>query len=93
MAVRYALTTIDNPYDPIDQFDEWYEYDRVSGYDTPSYLGRIVLYSDELSDADQAEAVSRAIDEILEEHGDSLYKKIVREVTVDAVASETSSAS
>lgn len=78
MVLRYALTTVDNPYDPFDQFDEWLEYDRSSGYDTTDYLGRIVLYSDELSENDQADAVSQAIDEIILEHGDTLYRKVSR---------------
>lgn len=80
MVLRHALTTVDNPYDPIEQYDEWSEWDRSSGYDTISYLGRIVNYSDELSEADQSEAVSDAIDEILEIHGDTFYKKISREI-------------
>jgi hypothetical protein len=77
--MRHALTTVDNPYDPFDQFEEWFEWDRASGYDTPSYLGRIVNYSDELSEADQAAAVSDAINEILEEHGPTLYRKVSRD--------------
>lgn len=77
--MRHALTTVDNPYDPFDDFDQWFEWDRSCGYDTPSYLGRIVVYSDELSQADQADAVSQAIDEILEEHGDTFYRKLSRE--------------
>lgn len=79
MVTQHRLTTVDNPYDPFDEFDEWYEYDRASGYDTPSYLGRVVIYSDDLSDADQAAAVSDAIDEILMEHGDTLYRKVSRD--------------
>lgn len=79
MVLRHALTTLDNPYDPFDEFDEWYEYDRTSGYDTPSYLGRVVIYSDELSEADQAQAVSDAIDEILVEHGGNVYRKVSRD--------------
>lgn len=86
MVLRHALTTVDNPYDPFDDFDEWYEWDRACGYDTPSYLGRIVHYSDELSPADQALAVSDAIDEILEEHGDTFYKKLSREEETPAAA-------
>lgn len=77
--MRHALTTTDNPYDPFDEYREWMEWDRRTGYDTPNYLGRIVIYSDELSDADENEAVSQAIDEILEENGTSLYKKISRD--------------
>ena len=86
MVLRYALTTVDNPYDPFDEFKEWMEWDRSCGYDTPSYLGRIVVYSDELSELMQAQAVSDAIDEILEEHGNTFYKKVSREETSPAAA-------
>ena len=79
MATRYALTTIDNPYDPFDDFREWLEYDRASGYLTHSYLARIVIYSDDLSEADQSAAVAQAIDQIIEEHGDTFYKKLSRD--------------
>lgn len=79
MVMRYALTTVDNPYDPIDQFDQWFEFDHRNGYDTIDYLGRVVIYSDDLSEADQALAVSDAIDEILLEHGDTLYRKVSRD--------------
>lgn len=79
MAIRYALTTVDNPFDPFDRFLEWMEWDRSAGYDTVSYLGRIVKDSENLSEADQSLAVSDAIDEILEEHGYTFYKKVSQE--------------
>lgn len=81
MMVRYALTTVDNPYDPFDEFREWFEYDRAAGYDTLDYLGRISTYSSDLSVADQQAVVSDAIDSILEEHGYSFYKKVSQEFT------------
>lgn len=81
MATRYALTTVDNPFDPFDQFNEWMEWDRSAGYDTLSYLGRIVVYSSQLSETDQALAVSDGIDEIIEIHGDSVYRKVSQEYT------------
>lgn len=86
MATRYALTTVDNPFNPFDDFLQWYEWDRSSGYDTPSYLGRVVKYSDQLSDADQSVLVSQAIDEILAEHGDSIYRKVSEEYEPDPPA-------
>lgn len=79
MAIRYALTTVDNPYDPFDEFAQWMEWDSRLGYDTSNYLGRIVIYSNELSEADQQDAVSQAIDEILLENGTTLYKKVSRD--------------
>lgn len=38
------LTTIDNPYDPQDQFDEWYVYDQMLGYNTLQRLDKMVSY-------------------------------------------------
>lgn len=59
------LTTTDNPYDPFTEFEAWYKWDIQAGYHTPGYLARVVVTSDELSDADQAIATNQAIEEIL----------------------------
>ena len=45
------LTTIDNPFNPFDQFDEWFAYDVSKGYHTCSYLARIAKTSDEIGRA------------------------------------------
>lgn len=36
-----ALTTFDNPFDPFEQFDLWYQYDTDKGYNSCAYLDRI----------------------------------------------------
>lgn len=74
------LTTIDNPHDPFDAFDAWYAYDVSSGYHTVEYLGRIVKSSDQLSDADEAFAVEKAIDEIVFHNVLGIYKKVTKDV-------------
>lgn len=39
----YMLTTSDNPWNPLVNFDEWYNYDvNVLGYNTLSYQARII---------------------------------------------------
>jgi hypothetical protein len=73
------LTTVDNPYDPFDHYDEWYAFDSRMGYHTPSFLARIVVTSDELSESDQNFAVEVAIDEIISENVSGMYKKVSRE--------------
>lgn len=70
------LTTIDNPYDPFENFDEWYAYDVQSGYNTCSYLARIAITSNELSEADEAIAIDQAINEIVELNVLGIYKKV-----------------
>jgi len=73
------LTTTDNPYNPFDNYDEWYQFDFSKGYHTPSYLARIVAISDELSDEDQSIIIEEAIDEIVRLNITGLYKKVTRE--------------
>lgn len=75
--MRCALTTVDNPYDPLKDFDDWYAYDESHGYCTSGYLARITMTSDDLSESDREQAVSDAIDEIIAMNGDGFYKKIV----------------
>jgi hypothetical protein len=72
----HMLTTVDNPYDPFIQFDEWYEFDEAAGYNTTQYLARITISSPELSEADQSVAIENAIDEIVEQNLLGIYKKV-----------------
>jgi hypothetical protein len=75
---EYALTTVDNPFNPFTQWDEWYAYDAMHGYHTPSFLARVALTSDDLSDADQAAAIQFAIQEIVKENVLGIYRKVSR---------------
>ena len=74
------LTTVDNPYDPFDQYDEWYSFDDRQGYHSPSLLARIALTSDELSFTDQNLANEEAIDEIVQENVSGMHVKVSREI-------------
>ena len=40
--VTCMLTTHDNPFDPFEKFDEWFAYDSHHGYNTSSFLERVV---------------------------------------------------
>jgi hypothetical protein len=71
------LTTLDNPYNPFTQFDEWLQFDESKGYHTCAYLARIVITSDELSETDQALSNEEAIDEIVSMNVLGLYKKVM----------------
>lgn len=75
---EHMLSTIDNPFNPWTQWDEWFAWDNNAGYNTPSYLARIVRSSDELSEADQSQAIEDAIDEIVKENVLGIYIKVAQ---------------
>jgi hypothetical protein len=79
MVTRSMLTTIDNPHSPFDDFAAWYAYDVASGYHTPSLLARVVVTSDQLSEADYDQAIEFAINEIINENVLGIYIKVQKE--------------
>ena len=78
MASKCMLTTVDNPFDPFDQFTSWFMFDEEKGYHTCSYLGRIARPSDQLSEEENELENERAIDEILKYDFRNIYKKVVQ---------------
>lgn len=74
-----AITTVDNPYDPIDQFDAWLSFDITAGHNTCSYLARIAKTSDQFSDEENEKVIEQAIDEILKYDFPNMYVKVVHE--------------
>ena len=79
MAREVMLTTIDNPYDPFEEFTQWLLFDNEKGYGTCDYLGRIARTSEQLSQEENDEEVERAIDEIIAIDFRNIYKKVTRE--------------
>lgn len=73
------LTTIDNPYDPFTQFDEWFAFDESKGYHTCAYLARVTRSSSELSLKDQSLAIVDAINSICSENVLGIYRKVFKD--------------
>jgi hypothetical protein len=73
------LTTDDNPYNPFDDYREWYAFDFSKGYHTPGLLARVAKVSEDLSESDQSAAIHDAIDEIISENLSGIHKKVTRE--------------
>ena len=73
---KSMLTTVDNPYNPFIQFDEWKAFDESKGYYTCEYLARIAKTSHELSDEDNSLAIEDAINEILYFNVLGIYIKV-----------------
>lgn len=65
MEKRTMVTTTDNPYNYFTQFEQWKEYDeKIAGYQTLSYIARIAMTSNELSENEMNSAIESAVDEI-----------------------------
>ena len=77
------LTTLDNPYNPFTQFDEWYAYDVEKGYHTCNYLARIAKVSDDLSEEDESLAIEQAVDEIIAMNILGIYIKVTPDTFKD----------
>lgn len=72
------LTTIDNPFDPFTQFDEWFLFDTEKGYNSCSRLDRITRLTDEMSETEINQEIERAIDEIIMYDVLNIFKKVTK---------------
>ena len=79
MANEVMLTTIDNPYNPFEQFDLWLLFDKEKGYNTCEYLARIVNLTNDMSEKEIEIATDRAIDDIIVNDPFGIYKKVTSE--------------
>ena len=80
MASKCALSTVDNPYNPFEQFPSWFLFDEEKGYHSCAYLGRIARTSDQLSDEENNQEIERAIDEIIKYDFTNTYRKVKEKV-------------
>lgn len=72
------LTTIDNPYNPFLQFDDWLAFDEEKGYFTCEYLARMAFISDGLTDDEKSSVIKQAIDDICKLNILGIYKKVYK---------------
>lgn len=60
-----GLTTSDNPYNPLTDYDRWEAYDRQKGYGTNEYLARVVKTTYDYGESAYQDDIERAVDEIV----------------------------
>ena len=78
MGNECMLTTFDNPFDPFEDFTSWFLYDVEKGYNTCSYIARIVNEDDSAPEKETKEEIERAIDEIIKYDFMNIYKKVTK---------------
>lgn len=72
------LTTMDNPYDPFDNFTQWLLYDNEMGYNSCGKLDRIAHISNDMTEQEKNAEIERAIDEIILYDFLNIFKKVKR---------------
>lgn len=79
------VTTMDNPYDFFDEFDEWYAFDISHGYDvigqpynTLNYVARIAQTNPDMTEEEYEEAVNEAVEDIIKMNLTGNYRKVVQ---------------
>ena len=70
------LSTVDNPFDPFEQFDEWFLYDNEYGYNSCSKLARVTVMNDAMTEYEKIMATEQAIDTIIQYDFTGLFIKV-----------------
>ena len=83
MSIECRLTTVDNPFDPFDEFTSWFLFDVEKGYNCCGMLARIANFTDDLTEKETATETERAIDEIIKYDFTDTYKKVTRQIVDD----------
>ena len=77
---QYMLTTVDNPFNPFEQFEEWYLFDKEKGYDCCEKLDRFVEITDEMSEIEKDMETERAINKIISIDFLDIYTKVSKDL-------------
>ena len=81
MAKQFMLTTIDNPFNPFEDYNSWLSFDKENNYNSAERLMRIAHLSDEMTSIEEEKEIERAIDEIIKYDILHIYQKVERELT------------
>ncbi len=76
---KVNITTIDNPFDPFDDFTSWFMFDTEKGYYTSSKLARLTNLEEGMSEVEEDKEIERAIDRLIEIDPLDIYIKIERD--------------
>lgn len=62
-----VLTTIDNPYNPKTNYDDWKQWDEDNGYYTEAYVGRLIVMEEEEFDVDDVFVLNDLIEKVYQD--------------------------
>lgn len=72
----YMLTTKDNPFNPVTDFNAWYNWDTLHGHDCCGLLARLASTSDALTEAENQQEINNAIAFIIAHDFQDVYRRV-----------------
>ena len=79
MSKQITVTTIDNPFNPFDDFTSWFMFDIEKGYYSCSKLARLTNLTDDMTEKEEFEEIERAVNRLIEIDPLDIYIKVTRE--------------
>lgn len=70
----FLLTTVDNPYDPFEEFDAWLAFDSGKGYNTCGLLARLTPTIESSSDFNDDLTIELAMQQIIKDNPYGVHK-------------------
>lgn len=66
MKERVHITTIDNPFNPFEDFASWYDFDMEKGYCSCQRVARLANVTDDMSEVEMEVETERATRRLVE---------------------------
>ena len=74
----YMLTTVDNPYNPFEDFSKWYLWDEQNGYHSCERIARLIKDYPSMTEEEQKLANEKAIDAVINNDFTGLFRKVTQ---------------
>lgn len=87
----YMLTTVDNPFNPFEDFNRWYMWDESHGYKSCERIARLAKSTAGMSSEEIDEVVEEAIDKVVLNDFTTLFRKVDENSAKELVAERLSS--
>ena len=84
MEKGFMLTTLDNPFNPFEDFTSWFMFDCEKGHNTCGRLARIANLDSEMSQKEVDDEMDRAMDLIVKYDFEDKYIKVQEKQTATA---------
>ena len=78
MANNSMITTFDNPYDPFEEYELWYQFDTIQGYNTCGKVAAFVHSTYDMSEAIEDESFEQGYNDLLESDKLGIYLKVTK---------------